>query len=145
MQITLIKTLSGFKLAYNSDHEMAKKIPLNEPIVYDWKKPRNYKFHKKFFALLNLVYENQEDYNNIDHMRSDLIIQAGFYTVRKSMIIKNYNYSLDWIEIKEPKSISFAKMDEAEFSDLYNRIIDVVVQWLGVDKEDILTEIEQYF
>lgn len=136
MQITLIKTLSGFKLAYNSDHEMAKKIPLNEPIVYDWKKPRNYKFHKKFFALLNLVYENQEQYNNINDLRGELTIEAGFYDV---------TYTLWGEKKKKPKSISFTSMDEAEFSDLYSRIIDVVVKWLGVDKEDILTEIEQYF
>ena len=136
MQITLIKTLSGFKLAYNSDHEMVKKIPLNEPIVYDWKKPRNYKFHKKFFALLNLVYENQEQFNNIDRLRSQLTIKAGYYETF---------FDIDGVEQFEAKSISFAKMDEAEFSELYSRIIDVVVQWLGVDKEDILTEIEQYF
>lgn len=136
MEITLIKTLNGFKLAYNSDHDKAKKIPLNEPIVYSWSKPRNLKFHKKFFALINLVYENQEVYSNIEHLRKDLTVEAGFYDIR---------HDLHGVEVREPKSISFAKMDDNEFSELYNRFIDVVVKWLGIEKEIILQEIEQYF
>jgi len=36
-------------------------------------------------------------------------------------------------------------MDDNEFSELYNRIIDVIVKWLGIDKQDILDNIEQYF
>ena len=134
--ITLIKTLSGFKPAYDSDYELAKKIPLNETITFDWKKPRNLKFHKKFFALLNLVYQNQEVYNNIDHLRKDLTVSAGFYDLR---------YDLNGLEIQEPKSISFASMDEYQFSEYYNAIIDVVVKWLGVDKETLIEEINQYF
>jgi len=137
MKITLIKTLNGtFKLAYNSDYELAKKVPLNEPIVFEWSKPRNLKFHKKFFALLNMVYENQEQYNNIEHLRKDLTISAGYYDLR---------YNIEGVEVQEAKSISFASMDDVEFSELYNRIVDVVVKWLGIDKQEIIDNIEQYF
>ena len=134
--IILIKTLSGFKPAYESDYELAKKIPLNETITFEWKKPRNLKFHKKFFALLNLVYENQEVYNNIEHLRKDLTVSAGFYDLR---------YDLNGVEIQEAKSISFAQMDEIQFSEYYSRIIDVVVKWLAIEKEDLINEIDQYF
>jgi len=137
MKITLIKTLNGtFKLAYNSDYELAKKVPLNEPIVFEWSKPRNLKFHKKFFALLNMIYENQEQYNNIEHLRKDLTISAGYYDLR---------FNIEGVEVQEAKSISFAKMDDNEFSEFYNRIVDVVVKWLGIDKQEIIDNIEQYF
>jgi hypothetical protein len=33
----------------------------------------------KVFALVNLAYHNQDTYNNIDDMREDLTIDAGFY------------------------------------------------------------------
>lgn len=136
-KITLIKTLSGtFKPACNFDYELAKKIKPNEPIIYTFSRPRNYKFHKKFFALINLVYENQEVYNNREHMRKDLTVCAGFYDLR---------HDLNGLEIQEPKSISFASMDEIEFSEFYNRIIDEVVKWLKFDKEELINEIEQYF
>ncbi len=137
MEIILIKTLNGsFKPAYDCDYENAKKIKVNEPYVFSYKKPRNLRFHKKFFGLLNLVYQNQERYNNIDHLRRDLIIEAGFYDVR---------YNFQGVETFEPKSISFAKMDENEFSDLYNRCVDVVVKYFHFDKQDIINEVEQFF
>ena len=137
MKITLCKQLNGtFKPAYNSDYELAKQIPLNESIEFEYTKKRNVKFHRKFFALLNLVYENQEVYNNIEHLRKDLTISAGFYEIR---------YNFEGVEIYEPKSISFAKMDDIEFAELYNRFIDVVVKWLGIDKQEILDNIECYF
>ena len=136
-KITLIKQLNNtFKIAYNSDYETAKKIPLNEPIDFEFTKKRNYKFHKKFFALLNLVFENQEQYTNIEHLRKDLTISAGFYDLR---------YNFEGVELYEPKSISFANMDENEFQEFYSKIIDVVVKWLGIDKQDIIDNIEQYF
>jgi len=136
-KITLVKQLNNtFKIAYNSDYEIAKKIAVNEPIEFEFKKKRNYKFHKKFFALLNLVFENQEQYNNIEHLRKDLIISAGYYDLR---------YNIEGVEIQEAKSISFSSMDENEFSEVYSKIIDVVVKWLGIDKQDILDSIEQFF
>lgn len=137
MKITLIKSLNGsLKPAYDSDYELVKKIPLNEPIIFEWSKPRNYLFHKKFFALINLVYQNQEVYNNIEHLRKDLTISAGYYDLR---------HNFDGVEIVEAKSISFAKMDELEFSEFYSKILDVVVKWLNIDKQNIIDEIEKYF
>ena len=137
MKITLIKQLNNsFKLAFNSDYELAKKIPLHEPIEFEFTKNRNYKFHKKLFALLNLVFENQEVYNNLEHLRKDLTISAGYYDIR---------HNFEGVEIYEPKSISFAQMDEIEFSEFYNRIIDVVIKWLGIEKQEIIDNIEQYF
>lgn len=137
MKITLIKSLNGsLKPAYDSDYELVKKIPLNEPIIFEWSKPRNYLFHKKFFALINLVYQNQEVYNNIEHLRKDLTISAGYYDLR---------HNFDGVEIVEAKSISFAKMDENEFSEFYSKILDVVVKWLNIDKQNIIDEIEKYF
>ena len=137
MKITLIKKLNGnFIPAYDSDYESAKKITINEPFEYEYKKPRNYKFHKKFFALLNLVYDNQERYINIEHLRHDLIIEAGLYEIR---------YNFQGVEVYVPKSISFAKMDEIEFNELYSKCIDVIIKYFNFNKQDIIDNIEQYF
>lgn len=137
MKIQLVKTLSGtFKPAFDSGYELAKKIPVGEIIEYEWKKKRNIKFHRKLFALLNLAYQNQEVYNNIEHMRKDLTVSAGYYDLR---------HDFEGLEIREPKSISFDNMDENEFSEFYNRIVDVIIKWLGIDRQDIVDEISQYF
>lgn len=138
MEIFLVKTLAGsLKPAFESDHEKFKKVPLNEPISFKWTKKRNLKFHKKFFALINMVYQNQEVYNNQDEMRYDLTVEAGFFIDKTNFITGEIT--------RHPKSISFDKMDDIEFSEFYNRFIDAVINWLKWDKQDILDNIEQYF
>ena len=137
MKVTVIKQLNNtLKVAYNSDYELIKKLKLNTVYQVEIKQPRNYRFLKKFFALINMVYENQETYNNIDDLRHDLIVSAGYY--RKTI-------NMQGVEVKRANSVSFSKMNETQFSELYNSVIDVVVKWLGFDKEDIKTNIEQYF
>jgi len=137
MDIYVIKTLAGHLHAcYDADVESFKKMPLNEPIKISYTKQRNAKFHRKFFALVNLVYQNQEVYNNIDHLRKHLTIAAGFYDVV---------YDLTGCETKEAKSISFNKMDDAEFSEFYSRFIDVIHEYFGFDKEELIEQVEQYF
>ena len=137
MKITLVKQLNGqFKLAYDSDFEQAKKIKVGEFYEFSYSKPRNYLFHKKFFALVELVYQNQEAYSNKDDLREDLTIDAGFYRVTTN---------LQGNEVKKAQSISFAQMDEIEFNEFYNRFIDAVVRWLKIDKQDLIDNITQYF
>lgn len=134
----LIKTLSGaLKVAFDSDYESLKKIPLNEAILFKWTKQRNVKFHRKFFALIKMVYENQEQYKSIDKMRKDLTIAAGYYN-------EETNY-LNGLITQDAKSISFDKMDQNEFNEFYSRFIDAVIAWLKWDKQDILDNIEQHF
>jgi len=137
MKLMLVKGFDNkFTCAYDSDLEKLKKIKPNEPIECTITKKRNIMFHRKFFALLNMVYQNQERYNNIDHLRKDLTIEAGYYTERPN---------LEGEAIKEADSISFAKMDDHTFQEYYNRVIDVIVRYFGFDKELILTNIEQFF
>jgi UDP-N-acetylglucosamine:LPS N-acetylglucosamine transferase len=137
MKIALIKQLNGsFIPAYDSDHEIAKKIKVNSFYEFDFKKPRNYMFHKKFFALINLAYHNQDTYNNIDDMREDLIIDAGFYRTTDNKHAET---------VKKALSISFASMDEIKFNELYSRVADVIVKWLGIEKQDIVDNIQMYF
>ena len=136
-EIHLIKSLDGkFTCANDSDLELSKKIKVGEMYKYKFSKPRNVRFHRKFFALINLVYQNQEHYNNIDQLRYDLTIESGFYETRVNHITKE--------PIIEAKSISFASMDEVEFSSLYSKFLDTVVRVFGWDGEDIEENIAEF-
>ena len=44
-----------------------------------------------------------------------------------------------------PKSISFSSMGQDEFSELYSKSIDYCCKVLGVEKNEIIEEINQYF
>lgn len=137
MKIMMVKQLNGSLLpAHDSDYEKLKKIKLNKMVEVEITQKRNLKFLRKFFALINLVYQNQDHYNNIDHLRYDLTIESGFYNVR-------YN-KFTGEEIIEPKSISFSSMDEVEFSDLYNKFLTTVVRVFGWDGEDIESNLSEF-
>jgi len=92
--------------------------------------PRNPKFHRKFFGLLNFAFEAWEpdrvrkNYKgrpvakNFDQFREDVLILAGYseqtFDLRGNMKLK-------------AKSISFAKMDDAEFEAVYSAVVDVIL------------------
>lgn len=137
MKFTLIKQFDNtFKIAYDSDYEKAKKIKPMELLECEIKKPRNYMFHKKFFALINMIFQNQEHYKNIDDLRHDLTIEAGYYTLREDMKGNT---------IKKANSISFASMDERDFNEYYNKVLDCIVLYFNFNKELIIENVEQYF
>lgn len=137
MKLIVIKTLSGLKPLYPSDMDIYSKIPLNSEFEIEYKKQRNLKFHKKVFALFKLAFENQEAYSNLNDLRRDLTITAGFYTESANMLTGEV--------FKHAKSISFANMDEIEFSNLYESVKNVISQWLGIENESIDEEISKYF
>ena len=124
----------GLHPLYNSDVEKFSKLKLRTQYKFVVTKPRNLQFHKKAFALFNMTFENQEIFNNLDDMRAYLTIKSGFYnripTGKGEMIL--------------PKSISFTSMDETEFEDYYNKLIDAVIVFLDISKEDIMQNIADF-
>ena len=135
MKIALTKSFNSLKAAYNSDLENIKK--LKEGVIYEVniKKPRNLMFHRKFFALINLVFENQETFDNSEDLRYYLTMKAGFYKKVKTPTG----------EMFIPKSLKFDKMDNVEFEEVYNGAIKVIEKELLITKQDILENIQEYF
>ena len=119
----------------DSDYEVFKKLRKNVTLSFDVKQERNPQFHKKFFALLNMVFDNQEIFEDVEQMRRDLTIEAGFYNEYRSFRG----------EIKrEAKSISFAKMDQIEFDGFYDKFADAVIRVFDWDSETISENLESY-
>lgn len=102
---------------------------------------RNYKFHKKFFAMLKVSYENwdnpviQTEFGEaqctMDTFRNDVTVLAGFY-----VLTINTRGEARY----RAKSIKFAKMDEVEFGELYSAVVDVIIKhflpnWGQVDMD----------
>ena len=119
---------------YNSDYDKLAKIKPLTTYKIAITQPRNIGFHKKYFALLNLCYENQETFNNIDDMREWLTLKAGYF--RRVQTPTGTIFKAD--------SISFAKMDELSFGEYYNRVMDQICKWLDLNDEDVRNEIVNY-
>jgi len=126
MKINLLNTLTGLIPMYSDDLDEKKKLKIGHEYLCEIKPIRNLKFHRKYFALIKCSWEYQNEKvqeffkNNIDLFRKTVEVSAGHC---------DFIYSIErkeWVEI--PKSISFEKCDEAEFEELYNRILDVLLK-----------------
>lgn len=119
---------------YNNDHDKIGKLKPGVSYLVEIKQPRNIKFHRKYFALINLAFENQEHFDNPDDMRDYVTMRAGYY-VRVNTPTGEYF---------KPKSIAFSSMDETEFEEVYNRSMDVICEMLDTTKDEIIENIVNF-
>jgi len=136
MKFLVKKHFGNLIPVYNSDLEALKSAKLKENDIYevDIKRKRNYEFHKKYFALINLCFDNQETFTEFEDLRNYLTMKAGY--------VKKIETGTGQMIL--PLSISFAKMDNIEFEQLYQKTIDVICKFIDVDEKGIMSEIINY-
>jgi hypothetical protein len=127
--IVLMKAPSGALIPCDPQAtEYIAGLKLGAPVRAEVKRMRNYQFHKKLFALLNLAYEAWEPTEatykgekvakNFNQFRNDVTVLAGYYET--TMTLKG--------EVRVvAKSISFANMEQDEFDKLYSAVINVIL------------------
>lgn len=148
MEIVLIKTLNGFIPGEPNTEKWSNKIKVGGAVHGKFSEYRNLAFHRKYFALLNIAYDQWvpgeinskygKPEKNFNRFRKDLTILAGFYTT---------TIRLDGSPRIEAQSISFAKMEPEEFEKLYSKSIDVLIKYVyksKMSKEEMEKLVEQY-
>ena len=129
VDLLLSKTASGtLAPADQQAVDWIAKLKLGQMVRAEVTKPRNPKFHRKYFALLNFAfdawepqakeYKGEPVQKNFDQFRRDVTILAGYYEA---------SYNLKGEVRLLPKSISFANMNEDEFGALYSDTINVIL------------------
>lgn len=125
MKLNLVRT-DGFRFIPATDDDMKKalKIRKGEVVEVSVKVLRNYAFHRKFFKLIevawNYLTEPQQKIfeNSMNGFRYSMEVAAGYYE-------DFYDIGRQTL-VRKPKSISFDKMDEAEFSELYDAVANTI-------------------
>ena len=135
MELYLKNTLHGLIPLYPSDYDEKKKLKIGETYKANITRPRNYEFHKKFFALINLGHDNTSLEMPFDTYRKYLIQKAGFF---KAYHTPKGTYF-------EAESISFSKMSKEVFEDLYNRVVNEVIKDIGTTTEEIEKQLIEFF
>ena len=125
MKIFVKKIQLGFVPIDEEQYEIFQKIGEWEGYI-NIVKQRNVGNHRRFFKMLNTVYQNQDFYNNIDHLRKILTMKAGYFD---TVITSRGTTYL-------PKSIAFDKLDEIEFREFFNRFIDAVLEEFKYNDEE---------
>jgi len=137
MKIVVKKTYLGLVPASRGEYDKLEKAKFSDGEIYEVEinKKRNIKFHRKFFALINLCYENQEVYKNIEDLRKELIIGAGY----SRTVVTHHG------EVRtEAESISFSSMDEIKFEDVYERVLTEVMMMLDCTNDDINEQLKNF-
>lgn len=106
------------------------KCKLGADILIDARRPRNYAFHKRIFALIKFAYENTElpevEFNgemlspNLDGFRKALIIRSGFYTVE----VDPFSHRLSMIA----DSINYKKCSQEKAERIYSAMLDRIAK-----------------
>jgi hypothetical protein len=116
------------------DADAILSIKQGETVCATIRRPRNVKHHRKLWALLNVIFENQSRFATKHDLLSAMKIATGLYDEGRT---------IDGIPFIEPKSISFTSMDQADFEEWYARAVEVIVTKIlpGASREDIEQEV----
>lgn len=144
MEIHLVRTSLGLQAYSDEDYEMLQKIKIGKIVKAKIVQPRNVKFHRKFFSMINaawdsLTEEQRKNMRSKDTFREQLLIVSGF---------SEPLYDINGEKFMErAKSISFAKMDEPAFDTVYNRVLDTILTILvgnGVSEDEFNNILKNY-
>ena len=129
------RTTSGLSPDDDAARDVLRKVKVGDVVRVEVRRPRNLSAHRRFFALVNLVYTNSEKFPSPDVARRVLTCRAGHAL---PYIIESTGEVL-----LIPESISFANMDQDEFDAFWQRVVKVVCEEIlpGVTEADIEAEI----
>ncbi len=136
----LVKTSMGLKPYTDEDALDLRRVGIGDILQAKALDQRNVQHHRKFFALIRVVFDNMpEQYDRYfptkDDLRHELIKRAGFF--------KEYT-DLKGIKQYRAESISFDSMSQKRFDELYDRVLDVIVRWFAFDRDILENEILQF-
>jgi hypothetical protein len=129
------KELGCLRPTDGAGEELLRKIKLGAVVTVEVKRPRNLQHHRKFWALMQLLYENQEHYQSADEICTVFKFRIGHTKKIKTR---------DGI-VEEPLSIAFAAMDQDAFDGFYDRALDFAVKEIlpGMQEGVLRAEVEE--
>ncbi len=109
--------------------EQFDKLPRGKPVFVEVRQPRNAKHHRLFWTLCHRI--GAAVGTDADAIAFVLKLRTGHVQEVKT---KRGAVSM-------PLSISFAKMDQTDFSKFFDKCLDVITGEWGIARPDVLAEI----
>lgn len=116
--------------------EVLQKIEANKDVLVWLKRSRNPAHHRKFMALVKLIFDNQTKYASREALLTAIKIGVGhcdFYQVgEKSAFV--------------PRSLAFEAMDQTEFERFYDAVVQVVTSQIipGLKPGELRRQLEEF-
>lgn len=144
MEIHLVRTSFGLQAYADEDYEQLRKIKVGSVVKASIVRPRNVKFHRKFFSLIRAAWDcltEQQRINlrSVETFREQLLITSGFSEPLYDLNGQKF--------LERAKSISFAKMDEPAFNEVYSKVLDTILTIMvadGVSEDEFNNILKNY-
>jgi len=121
----------------DAGHEALAKVSGEDVVSVKIKKPRNPKLLRKYHALLDLVFKNQDRYPTRDHVDEALRLSCGAWHLIELP---------GGVQYKVPSSISYEDMEEIEFVQYLDRVYDAIARHYlpGITVETLRRQVEGF-
>ena len=73
----MVKKLSALYPSDEASEALIRRLKQGEILSVEIRRPRNIKFHAKFFAMLHIILENQEYYKSVDDLLDVCKLRIG--------------------------------------------------------------------
>lgn len=131
----LVKNNNGLFLPLNdSDYEKAKRVPEGEENCFTLRRIRSPRNHRRYFAMLKLIFDNQDVYKNLRNFRLVMQMKAGYFTTEIT----------DKGTAFIPDSIAYEAMDETEFQNLFEKVWIELQKFIQIDRQTLERELAQF-
>lgn len=107
--------------AYARFKKRVVQLEHGELLSFEWREPRCPKFHALFFVMLNHLFDMQEQFADVDDLRTWLTTAAGFC---------HYCPGPKGKLMAIPQSIAFDRLEEPKFK----KLVRGVWKWLRSDE-----------
>lgn len=136
MSALLMRKMIGGRLepVDEAGRDVLARVAPGTVLRVEMKRPRNLGHHRKFWALISLIYQNQTHYKSPEALCDVVKVLAGYAVVTRGKGGR---------EIHIPKSISFSAMDQTEFDQFWDRVVKVVCEQIipGLSRADLEREL----
>lgn len=133
------KTIHGLQPACEVSERVFRKLSLNELLETDTKtkNSRSVLWHRRYFGLLRLIYQNSERFKSEEDVHFYLKSETGTYD--KMLQLE------DGTKVYFVKSIAFDAMTAEDWNQYWKKAIDVLLTKImpGVAMDEALYEIER--
>ncbi len=123
MKAIFVKTNDGLLAASAEAMRICAQYKPGEEVLIEHKRGRNAKNHRRFFKFVEMTFDWQDTYDNIEIWRKVLEMAAGHFDT----VLDRKGNAHFW-----PKSIAWDELDdESEFRDLFGRVVNAFIARYG--------------
>ena len=122
--------------------DLLKSIGRDETVKCKITKPRNLKHHKKYWAMVNMIFENfphqlEPLFKTANDLHHEFKLQCGMFDTHTTLGGK---------ETIKVRSIKFEAMDQTAFEEYYEQCLHVVAKYImpGITAEEIRNQILEF-